>query len=114
MLLFVGFRRLHHFVYIEEDPMLLGILGVEQLPAVSTFWRYLRSLGINQARVLIKIMAALRERAWKSLGITLKQIHVDIDTTVETVYGAIEGAKRGHNPKARGKKGLRPVLAFIA
>jgi len=114
MLLFVGFRRLYHFVYLEEDPMLLGILGVKRLPAVSTFWRYLRSLGINQARVLIKIMAALRERAWKSLGINLKQIHVDIDTTVETVYGEIEGAKRGHNPKARGKKGLRPVLAFIA
>jgi hypothetical protein len=114
LLLFVGFHRLYHFVYVEEDPMLLGILGVKQLPAVSTFWRYLRSLGINQARGLIKIMAALRERAWKSLGINLKQIHIDIDTTVETVYGEIEGAKRGHNPKARGKKGLRPVLAFIA
>jgi hypothetical protein len=33
---------------------------------------------------------------------------------VETVYGEIQGAKKGHNPKARGKKGLRPVLAFVA
>ena len=39
---------------------------------------------------------------------------MDIDTTVETVYGAIQGAKRGYNPLHRGKKGLRPVLAFIA
>jgi len=114
LLLFIGFRRLYHFVYIQEDPMLLGILGVDTLPAVSTFWRYLRSLGINQAQVLLKIMAALRERAWKSLGINLNHVHIDIDTTVETVYGEIEGAKKGHNPKARGKKGLRPVLAFIA
>jgi len=29
--------------------------------------------------------------------------------TVSTVYGAIEGARQGHNPKHRGKKGLRPV-----
>jgi len=64
--------------------------------------------------LILLFVAALRERAWKSLGINLKQIHIDIDTTVETVYGEIEGAKRGHNPKARGKKGLRPVLAFIA
>lgn len=114
LLLFIGFRRLYHFVYIEEDPMLLGMLSVERLPAVSTFWRYLRSLGINQARVLVGIMAVLRERAWKSLAILFEHIHIDIDTTVETVYGEIEGAKKGHNPKARGKKGLRPVLAFIA
>ena len=25
LLLFIGFRRLYHFVYIQEDPMLLGI-----------------------------------------------------------------------------------------
>jgi Transposase DDE domain group 1 len=114
ILLFIGFHRLYHFVYVEEDPMVLGVMGVDKLPAVSTFWRYIRSLGINQASILIKIMAVLRERAWKSLGITHTQVHIDIDTTVETVYGEIEGAKRGHNPHARGKKGLRPVLAFIA
>jgi hypothetical protein len=48
------------------------------------------------------------------VGITLECIHIDIDMTVETVYGLIQGAKRGHNPWHRGKKGLRPVLAFIA
>lgn len=31
-----------------------------------------------------------------------------------TVYGAIEGARKGHNTKHRGKKGLRPVLCFLA
>jgi hypothetical protein len=114
LLLFIGFCRLNHFVYVCEDPMLLGILGVEQLPAVSTFWRYVQSIGQNQSLSLLRIGAALRERAWSSLGILYHRIHVDIDTTVETVYGLIEGAKRGHNRAHRGKKGLRPVLAFIA
>ena len=93
--------------------MLLGILGVEQLPAVSTFWRYLQSIGHNQSMSLLRLMGVLRERAWKSLGIDHECIHIDMDTTVETVYGLIQGAKRGHNPGHRGKKGLRPVLAFI-
>ena len=114
VLLFIGFCRLNHFVYICQDPMLLGILGVEHLPAVSTFWRYVQSIGHNQALSFLRIGAALRERAWRSLGIIYQRIHIDIDTTVETVYGLIEGAKRGYNPKNRGKKGLRPVLAFIA
>jgi len=41
-------------------------------------------------------------------------VTVNIDTTVSTVYGAIEGARKGHNTKHRGKKGLRPVLCFLA
>ncbi len=114
LLLFIGFCRLHHFVYVCEDPMLLGILGIGQLPAVSTFWRYLQSIGHNQSLSLLKLMAGLRERAWRSLGIVYERIHIDVDTSVETVYGLIQGAKRGHNPGHRGKKGLRPVLAFIS
>ena len=114
LLLFIGFCRLNHFVYVCEDAMLLGILGVERLPAVSTFWRYLQSIGYNQSMSLLQVMGELRERAWRSLGLWYESIHIDIDTTVETVYGWIQGAKRGHNPGHRGKKGLRPVLAFIA
>lgn len=113
LLLFIGFKRIYHFVYIEEDPMLLGLLGVSRLPHVSTFWRYMKSAGINQAHALVRIMAALRERAWHALGLDLKRIYIDIDTTVEPIYGQIQGARKGHNPKSRSKKGLRPVLAFI-
>lgn len=43
-----------------------------------------------------------------------KRVTVNIDTTVSTVYGDIEGAKIGYNKKHRGKKGLRPVLCFLA
>lgn len=81
MLLFIGFHRLNHFVYVQEDPMLLGILKVSKLPAVSTFWRFLQSLTINHSNFLLRIIAALRERAWKSLGICISRIHIDIDTT---------------------------------
>ncbi len=43
----------------------------------------------------------------------MRPIHIHIDTTVETVYGRQHGGRKGHNPKNRGKKGLRPVLCFI-
>jgi hypothetical protein len=80
---------------------------------VSTYWRYLRSLGINQARSLLRIGAISRDRVWQMSGVTHKAIYVNIDTTVATVYGKIDGARKGHNTKHRGKKGLRPVLLFI-
>jgi len=114
ILLFIGFTRVWHFMYIRIDSMVTSILGVEKLSHVTTFWRYLDSLGINQAKSLLLVSAALRERVWAHCGLTYDLIRIDIDTTVETVYGYIEGAFKGHNTKNRGKKGLRPVLAFIA
>jgi hypothetical protein len=115
MLLFIGFSRLWHFLYVQLDPMLCATLGVDKLPHVTTFWRYLNSLGINQAQPLLKIAAAVRERVWTHCGLALETIHIDIDTTVETVYGEnLQGALKGHNTKHRGKKGFRPVMAFIS
>ena len=113
MLMFIGFNRIWHFVYIRLESMLCGIFRVSKLPAASTYWRYLDSLGINQAQAILRIMSRLREEAWKRCGIKYSRIAIDIDTTVETIYGDQEGGRVGHNPKHRGKKGYRPVLCFI-
>ena len=114
VLLFIGFQRLGHFAYVRADPMVCGVLRVAVLPAVTTFWRYLRALTIVQSAALLRLGAALRARVWALCAYRPTRVTVNIDTTVSTVYGAIEGARKGHNPKHRGKKGLRPVLCFLA
>jgi hypothetical protein len=93
--------------------MLCGLLHVTVLPVVSTFWRYLRSLRIMQSQALLRVNAAVRERVWQLVGYQPQEVTVNIDTTVATVYGKIEGARKGHNTKHRGKKGLRPVFCFL-
>lgn len=113
MLLFIGFNRIWHFLYIRIDPMLCSIFNVVKLPYVTTYWRYVDSLGINQGRSLLDVMSALRERVWQLCGLHYKDIHINIDTTVETIYGKQQGGRKGHNTKNRGKEGLRPVLCFI-
>jgi hypothetical protein len=113
MLLFIGFNRIWHFVYIRLDAMLCGVFNVTRLPAASTFWRYVDNLGINQAKSLLKVMSILRERVWQLYGFQFYQIRINIDTTVKTVYGNQQGARKGHNTKHRGKEGLRPILCFI-
>ena len=60
MLLFIGFNRIWHFVYIRLDAMLCGFFRLSRLPAASTFWRYVDSLGINQGQSLLKVMSILR------------------------------------------------------
>jgi hypothetical protein len=113
MLLFIGFNRIWHFVYVRMDSMLCGFFNVTRLPAASTFWRYVDSLGINQAKSLLKVMSILRERIWQLCGFTFYRVRVNIDATVSTVYGHKQGARKGYNPKHRGKQGLRPLLGFI-
>ena len=113
MLLFIGFNRIWHFTYVRLDAMLCGFFRLVRLPVASTFWRYVDSLGLNQARSLLKIMSILRERIWQVCGLCYEQINISIDTTVETLYGNQQGGRKGHNTKNRGKKGLRPVLCFI-
>jgi hypothetical protein len=113
MLLFIGFNRIRHFTYIRLDAMLCGFFRLTKPPVASTFWRDLDSMGINQAQSLLKLMCILRERIWQQLGLNYYRICIDIDTTVETIYGNQQGGRKGHNTKNRGKKGYRPVLCFI-
>ena len=113
MLLFIGFNRLWHFTYIRLDAIICGFFQLTRLPVASTFWRYLDSLGINQAHSFLKIMSVLRERVWQLCGLSYEAIHLSTDTTVETLYGHQQGGRKGHNSKNRGKKGYRPVLCFI-
>ena len=113
MLLFIGFNRLWHFTYVRLDAMLCRFFRLERLPVASTFWRYLDSLSINQARSFLKITSILRERFWQLSGLQRKSIHISIDTTVETIYGNQQGGRKGHNTRHKGKKGYRPVLCFI-
>jgi hypothetical protein len=113
MLMFIGFNRIWHFVYIRLDALLCGIMRVRQLPVAGTYWRYLDSMGINQADSILRIMSRLRAQVWEKCGTNFSRIAVDIDSTVETIYGNQQGGRKGHNPQHRGKKGYRPVLCFI-
>ena len=113
MLLFIGFNRLWHFVYIRLDAMVCGFFQLPRLPAASTFWRYVDSLSINQAKSILTVSSVVRERAWQLCGLKYRRIHLSIDTTAETVYGNQQGGRVGYNTTHRGKKAYRPVLCFL-
>jgi Transposase DDE domain group 1 len=113
MLLFIGFNRLWHFVYIRLDAMVCGFFQLVRLPAASTFWRYVDSLTINQGNSILKVSSVLRERAWQLCALQYRRIHLSIDTTAETVYGNQQGGRLGYNTNHRGKKAYRPVLCFV-
>jgi len=112
--LYVGFSRLNHLQFLGREPMLTGILEVGELPVQSTFWRFLASLHLVVARQLLEVGQQMRQRVWEAAHVGLKEVTLDTDTTVQTVYGRQMGARKGYNPKHRGKKSYQPILTFLA
>ncbi|MGB7904397.1 MAG: IS1380 family transposase, partial [Steroidobacteraceae bacterium] len=111
---YVGFSRLNHLSFLKNEPMLTGILKVLTLPPQSTFWRFLASLHLTVAGQLLKVQRAMRQRVWAAANVQLTTITLDTDTTVHTVFGQQMGARKGYNPKHRGKKSYQPILTFLA
>ena len=95
MLLFIGFNRIWHFTYIQLDALLCGFFRRTRLTVASTFWRYINSRGLNQARSFLKIMGMMRESFWQLSGLNYERINISIDTTVETIYGNQQGGRKG-------------------
>lgn len=111
---YVGFSRLHHLRFLKREPMLTGILQVVELPPQSTFWRFLASLHMGIARQFLTVVARMRERVWAAANVQLDTVTIDTDTTVHTLFGNQMGARKGYNPKNKGKKSYQPILSFIA
>jgi Transposase DDE domain group 1 len=115
LLFFLGFSRYHHVRYVREDEMVQGVLGSEgPLPVQSTFWRFLDSLDLHNEGQLMKVNTELSRRVWEAGKVQLKRIHLDTDSTVNTVYGEQMGARKAYNRHHKGAKSLQPLLSFVA
>jgi hypothetical protein len=111
---YVGFSRLHHFRFLKREPMLTGILQVLELPRQSTFWRFLAALHLGVGQQLLEVQRRLRQRVWEAANVQLREVTVDTDTTVHTLFGNQMGARKSYNPKNKGKKSYQPILTFLA
>ncbi len=112
---YVGFSRLHHLRFLKREPMLTGILQVAELPPQSTFWRFLASLHLGIARQLLAVQGRMRERVWASGQRAARYPHRGYrHHRVHTLFGNQMGARKGYNPKNKGKKSYQPILSFIA
>jgi hypothetical protein len=111
---YVGFSRLHHLRFLKREPMLTGILQVVELPGQPTFWRFLAAMHLWVAQQLLEVQGRLRQRVWEAAHVRLTAVTLDTDTTVHTLFGHQMGARRGYNPKHKGKPSYQPILTFLA
>jgi hypothetical protein len=63
---------------------------------------------------LLEVQRCLRQRVWEAANVRLSAVVLDTDTTVHTLFGNQMGARKGYNPKNKGKKSFQPILTFLA
>ena len=109
-----GYRYTHAAFLGDSTEIYELTFGVKRIPksitAVTRFFNRFKSWQATEF---------FADRLWQFLFqrvIPLKSLGEEVlsfDSTVVTRYGNQEGARKGYNPKKRGRKSHHPILAFL-
>ncbi|HEX9620414.1 MAG TPA: IS1380 family transposase [Polyangiaceae bacterium] len=107
----VGAHRVFDFEWLALDPVFEHLAG-GAVPSVDVLYDDLRRFGPDERE---QLEAVLAEQGLRLLGASkLKQVTIDIDTTVEPLFGEQEGALPGPNPRYHGRPSYHPLLVRVA
>jgi len=113
LVIYGGGNRFWHLLYLGCNEILATLFAVAKLPTASTtLTRFFKKMK------KMKEVEAMSEGLWGYLSklIPWREIKEDwltFDSTVLERYGKQEGAKRGYNPKKKGRGSHSPLLAFL-
>jgi len=114
-----GAASLTGVCHVWADSVLRRVAGWTRLPVDTTLGRVFKEVDRAQVVALETLNQRLRGRVWrravqtgKRLGCATRVLWVDVDSTVQTVFGDQEGAKKGYNEHKRGAKSYPPLLGF--
>ena len=104
----LGCGRIFHFRKLQHDVLLCRFLG-GRLPHHSLLYKELARLG----RSCPQFPTELRKLNMEIIHLCLPSKPIlDLDSSVETVYGEQAGAAKGTNPHKPGRNSYHPLLAF--
>jgi hypothetical protein len=108
----LGYRDLRDSTYYRNDPLVKRLLGLNELPDVSTLSRTLKDAdqeSVENVRLL------LRERVSECLTrLHLTRITLDCDGSVQSTGRSAEGTAVGFNKKKKGARSYYPLFCTIA
>lgn len=110
--LMTGIFRPIHMMELKADKVFQKLAGLTRFPSQSTISRFLSRITVHKAehvaeinfRQLNKIRNGFRD---------MKTITLDLDSHVIPVFGKQHRARRGYNPKKRGRSSYHPLMCFI-
>lgn len=107
----VGAHRVFDFEALSADRLFVHLSG-GVVPSIDTLYRDLERFDAEANGRLEGIVA---KHGLATLPRKRRQVvHLDVDTTVEPLFGTQEGAVPGPNPRYKGRPSYHPVVARIA
>lgn len=106
-----GMNRLIKIEYFTLDPLVQHLLSLDRKIDIDTIRHHLKQFGMRQNTELSDIIGKLSSKVHKKLA-TRDDI-LDLDSSVKTVYGRQEGARKGFNSQNKGKRSYHPQFAFL-
>ena len=110
--LLLGYRCLREVRYYRDDPLVLRLLGLSQLPDVSTISRALAATDDQSVYLLRETVRELVIRRLRFLS--LRRITLDFDGSVLGTGRKAEGTAVGYNPKKKGQRSYYPLFCTVA
>lgn len=110
--LLLGYRELREARYYREDPMVLRLLGLAQLPDVATLSRFLAEVSAESLQLLRRLLRQLVLDRLSMLG--LVRVTLDFDGSVQSTTRHAEGTAVGFNRKKKGARSYYPLFCTIA
>lgn len=119
--LIAGATSMVQIVKVWADEVLQKMAGWDEIPVDTTLGRIMKLVSQGDIVEMTGIIHRFRGQVWKravrsghKLRSALSDMWIDVDSTVDGVYGNQQGAEVGYNPKKRGQKSYHPVIAFVA
>jgi hypothetical protein len=104
-----GANRFLHTEVTRHDAALGKIFGWKTTPGQDAYKRFFSKF--TQAK---NLRVAEYFYSWIFDNFKFDNFTLDIDSSVMTRYGAQDGARKGYNPKKKGRPSHHPLIAFIA
>jgi len=109
----LGLLRFSHMNALQIDPGYQKIKEITQLPDESTLRNYLSLIceqkALDQLSQINQALLSLKAKSDKP-----REVWLDIDDSVLTVFGKQEGAQKGYNPRYHGRLSYKVKVAFIS
>src|SRR5450631_2501270 len=102
-----GANKFSHIEITRLDKPLTKIFDWKQIPGNDAFKRFFRKFTMETNAVV-----AQHFFSWIIQQLQIVNITLDFDSTTLTRYGQQEGAKKGYNPKKKGRASHHPLIAF--